>query len=221
MAATYGVMNLVSSFGFAAFWRTICVQQIKIEKGMTVVDLMTGMGELIPGIARRIGDDGHIRAIDLSPAMCQKARDLISQRKIPGEVIEDDALKHSIGNGIADVVVSSFGLKTFSPEQRIVLARQVSAFLKPGGRFSMVEISVPPSRLLQRPYMLYLKFVIPLIGRVFLGNPDNYRMLGVYTEAFSNCGNFVNELNRVGLVARPTSYFFGCATGVVGYKPIP
>jgi ubiquinone/menaquinone biosynthesis C-methylase UbiE len=220
MAGTYGVVNLVSSFGFAAFWRAKCVRQIKIEQGMNVVDLMTGMGELIPGIARRIGGMGHVRAIDLSPAMCQKARTLILKRKIQGQIIEDDALTHSVGNGNADIVVSSFGLKTFSVEQRKLLARQIQAMLKPGGRFSMVEISVPPSRLLQRPYMFYLKIVIPLIGSIFLGNPDNYRMLGVYTEAFENCEQFAEELNRVGLEARSTSYFFGCATGVTGHKPI-
>ena len=186
---------------------------------MTVVDLMTGMGELIPGISKRIGGTGDIRAIDLSPVMCQRARDLITRRNIPCQIIEEDALNHSMGDGIADIVVSSFGLKTFSPDQHKALAKQIRALLKPGGRFSMVEISVPPSRLVQRPYMFYLKFVIPLIGRIFLGNPDNYRMLGVYTEAFQNCRQFADELSCIGLYARPTSYFFGCATGVTGYRP--
>ncbi len=196
-----------------------CIQQITIQPGMTVVDLMTGMGELLPGISRRIGSTGHIQAIDLSPVMCRKARALISHRRISGQVLEDDALNHTMSYGVADIVVSSFGLKTFSADQRKLLAKQIHAMLKPGGRFSMVEISVPPSRLIQQPYLFYMNFVIPLIGRFFLGNPENYRMLGVYTEAFKNCGHFADDLNRVGLVARPTSYFFGCATGVTGHKP--
>ena len=197
MAGTYGVVNLVSSFGFAAFWRMRCVHQLEIERGMAVVDLMTGMGELIPSISRRIGSSGNIRGIDLSPVMCQKARDFISHRKISGQILEDDALNHSMENGIADIVVSSFGLKTFSEAQRDVLAKNVYAILKPGGRFSLVEISAPPSRLIRVPYMFYLKFVIPLIGRIFLGNPENYRMLAVYTEAFKDCKQFANALNRI------------------------
>jgi demethylmenaquinone methyltransferase/2-methoxy-6-polyprenyl-1,4-benzoquinol methylase len=36
--------------------------------------------------------------------------------------------------------------------------------------------------------MFYLKHIIPGIGRLLLGNPENYRMLGVYTEKFGNCG---------------------------------
>lgn len=219
MAGTYGIVNLISSFGFAAFWRRQCVRQIHIDPGMSVIDLMTGMGELLPALSRRVGRQGRIRAIDLSPVMCRKANAMLSHRKISGEIVEDNVLTHSMCDGVADVVVSSFGLKTFSPDQRSVLAKKIHGLLKPGGRFSLVEISVPPSPLMHRPYMFYLKFVIPWIGRLFLGNPDNYRMLGVYTEAFQNCNTFVDELHRVGLDARPTSYFFGCATGITGFKP--
>jgi demethylmenaquinone methyltransferase/2-methoxy-6-polyprenyl-1,4-benzoquinol methylase len=119
----------------------------------------------------------------------------------------------------ADVVVSSFGLKTFSAEQQERLAHKVAQILKPGGSYSFVEISVPPSRLLRPIYMFYLKRVIPLIGRLMLGDPSCYRMLGVYTEAFGNAHHFATYLRAAGLEARETSLFFGCATGVRGIKP--
>jgi ubiquinone/menaquinone biosynthesis C-methylase UbiE len=67
--------------------------------------------------------------------------------------------------------------------------------------------------------MLYLNKVIPVIGRLLLGNPDCYRMLGAYTSAFGNVRHFAKSLQEAGLHASPVSHFFGCATGVSGFKP--
>ena len=46
MARTYGVVNLVSSFGFTLLWRRQCLRSIRIDPSDEVLDLMTGMGEL-------------------------------------------------------------------------------------------------------------------------------------------------------------------------------
>jgi ubiquinone/menaquinone biosynthesis C-methylase UbiE len=66
---------------------------------------------------------------------------------------------------------------------------------------------------------IYLKHIIPIIGWVLLGNPENYRMLGVYTEQFGDCRSMRNALARNGLRATYHEYFFGCASGVSGIKP--
>lgn len=91
--------------------------------------------------------------------------------------------------------------------------------MKPGGSFSFVEISVPPFPLIRGAYTLYLKWLIPWLGRALLGNPDSYRMLGTYTEAFDNAKRFSGCLKGAGLEVTLVSYFFGCATGVRGSKP--
>jgi hypothetical protein len=46
-------------------------------------------------------------------------------------------------------------------------------------------------------------------------------MLGAYTEAFSDASHFGDCLRRAGLEASTVSYFFGCATGVRGFKRSP
>ena len=74
MSGTYGFVNMVTSFGFSRRWRRRCVAEIEIPKSSQVVDLMTGMGELFPSIAPRVGDRGNLIAIDISPVMCQRAK---------------------------------------------------------------------------------------------------------------------------------------------------
>ena len=219
MAQTYGLVNLISSFGFAARWRKQCLQGLSLASGSTVLDLMTGMGELCPDLARMLGSSGVIRAVDLSPAMCQGASHVVGSCACPIDLIEADVLESELESSTVDAIVSSFGLKTFSEQQLRRLAEQIARLLKPGGIFSLVEISVPRNGLLRWPYLFYIKHVIPLIGRFFLGNPDNYRMLGVYTEEFGNCTLVKMEFERAGLVTEERSHFFGCATGVRGHKP--
>jgi ubiquinone/menaquinone biosynthesis C-methylase UbiE len=164
---------------------------------------------MLPATARVIG-------VDISPEMARRTH---REWHFPVEVLVTDVLAWDPRTAFADVVVSSFGLKTFDREQQRRLAQTVAQLLKPGGSYSFIEISVPHFLPLRAVYMFYLKRVIPLVGRVLLGNPDCYRMLGVYTQAFDNATHFAGCLREAGLEVVPVSHFFGCATGVRGFKP--
>lgn len=219
MAATYGAMNLVSSFGFCDVWRRQCVAAARIVPGETVLDLMSGMGECWPLVARRLGGRGSLAGIDFSEAMSERARGQ-ARRLAPlaVEVRQEDFLTTALPDASADVAVSAFGLKTFSPAQQATAARELFRILRPGGRFALVEISTPPRRALRVPYVLYLRRAIPLLGRLFLGNPDNYRLLGLYTEAFAP-DHTARCLADAGLTVTPRKLFFGCATLFEGTRP--
>ncbi len=223
MARTYGFVNLVSSFGFARRWRRQCARAVAVPTGARILDLMTGMAELCHEILPIVGDTGRVTALDISPEMCRHARERSSFWTTRGrccvDVVQANALDCPLDEGSFDFVLSSFGLKTFAPPQIEILAREIARVLRPGGQFSLLEISVPPSRVLAVPYLFYLHRVIPLIGRLFLGNPENYRMLGIYTNAFGNCCTALDAFEAAGLRTSMKSYFFGCATALVGHKP--
>lgn len=217
MARTYGVVNLISSFGFAVRWRHQCVTRLPPTVPLRrIADLMSGMGELWRSISDRIGREAEVVAVDISEEMTRRGPHI---PPCTVTVCIEDALLFRPPPGSFDAVVSSFGLKTLDPRQQDQLAAQVARLLRPGGVFSFVEISVPSNGCLRFAYMFYVKHVIPLLGRVLLGNPANYRLLGVYTEAFGDCNGFVRSLRRAGLEATFVRYFFGCATGVIGRKP--
>lgn len=220
MSGTYGVTNFISSLGFCRRWRQQCVGLAPIRPGMTVYDLMTGMGECWHLIARRLEGSGRLLALDLSDAMCRRAMERREKfAGLPIDVVRDDFLVNRLPDASADAVVSCFGLKTFSESQRNVVAREINRILKPGGCFSLLEISVPTWAPLRRPYMFYLNHVIPLIGKLMLGNPDNYRMLGVYTANFGSCATMQAALADCGLDVELRRFFFGCATALCGSKP--
>ena len=120
---------------------------------------------------------------DISSEMCKK---LHNNQGANVSIMQSDALEIPLANDSIDIVISSFGLKTFNSDQLKKLADEIYRVLKPGGHFALIEISVPANRFLRWPYMFYLNKIIPLIGKLALGNPDNYRMLGTYTALFAN-----------------------------------
>lgn len=219
MSKTYGLTNLVSSFGFCKLWRAKCVNQVTIKPEMNVCDLMTGMGECWNQIDKRLNADKKIIALDFSSEMCRKAREnskLLKNALV--EILEEDVFENSIASNSIDCIISTFGLKTFSDKQKEMLAAEIKRILKPNGVFSLLEISVPSNAFLRLPYMFYLKNIIPLIGKLLLGNPDNYKMLGIYTEKFGNCRKMEKFLVEKGMNVKYKSFFFGCASGLTGQK---
>lgn len=220
MSQTYGMANLISSFGFTAIWRKQCLMALpEVKNPVKVYDLMSGMGEAWVSIQKKLGHQVEIVGVDISEAMNQKAtenKNRLRHKNI--RIIQADVLENDLPSASADSIVSTFGLKTFNREQLSVLAKEVSRILKPGGSFSFVEISEPQFLPLKALYMLYLNTIIPLIGFLFLGNTKDYRMLGIYCSKFKNSYAFMELLKQYGLEVKYHSYFFGCASGVSGRK---
>jgi ubiquinone/menaquinone biosynthesis C-methylase UbiE len=216
MASTYGYVNLISSFGFTARWRHQAVAGLPLAAADCVVDLMSGMGELWRSLANGLPASARVVGVEMSPEMARRTH---LKWRFPVEVCVADVFAWDPQSAFADVVVSSFGLKTFDLEQQRRLANMVAQLLKPGGTCSFIEISVPPFLPLRAAFMFYLKSLIPLVGKLLLGDPDCYRMLAVYTQAFDNAAHFTGCLSDAGIEVIPVSYFFGCATGVRGVKP--
>ena len=221
MSQTYGLVNMLSSFGFALRWRRQCILRAGIKAGHTVYDFMTGMGECIPLINASARKPSAIRGVDFCPEMCSRAR--VSTRRLgitePEAILEEDILETSLETNSADRVVCAFGLKTMDPSDLRALALQVYRVLRPGGRFSFVEISEPRNPVLRLFYLSYVRYLIPVFGLFLLGNPSNYSQLGVYMRKFRDCSHVREVFENVGLQASDYSLFFGCATGIAGEKP--
>ena len=74
---------------------------------------------------------------------------------------------------------------------------------------------VPPAALHVSPGV-----VLPLIERIFLRGARDFAMIGAYSMNFGDCAFFADMLRHHGLEVEYRKYFFGCATGVVGRKPV-
>jgi demethylmenaquinone methyltransferase/2-methoxy-6-polyprenyl-1,4-benzoquinol methylase len=81
MGPTYGVVNMLSSFGFSSLWRRECVRNAEIRGGDCVCDVMAGSGECWPHVPRSAAS---LLSIDFSVEMVarQRRRQARSPRKV-------------------------------------------------------------------------------------------------------------------------------------------
>lgn len=221
MSKTYGLLNYIASFGFTARWRRQCLNDLPyIEPDAVGIDMMSGMGESWVEIQKRIGAKGQLIALDISDEMNRRAKENLKRLKLKNiDIRKSNALQNDIPSMSSDFIVSTFGIKTFSPKQQKILAKEINRILKPGGAFAFIEISEPNTIVLKWPFMFYIKMIIPIIGR-FLGNPEGYQMLGKYCEEFKSLRIFHGYLKEEGLNSTFKRYLFGCATGVYGSKRV-
>lgn len=219
MSGSYSRMNYITSFGFSELWRRQCVEAAQIQPGMVTVDLLSGQGECWKSILKHANSDSKLIAIDFCEAMNKVAAQ--RKQKFPRhniKILNENIFKNSIKSNSADYVVSGFGLKTFNDNQLRQLAAEIERILKVGGKFSLIDISVPKNPVLQFFYMFYLKRIIPILGKIFLGNPESYRMLGLYTTAFGNAEKVAKIFSQFNFEIEYTEYFFGCASGLIGKR---
>jgi ubiquinone/menaquinone biosynthesis C-methylase UbiE len=96
--------------------------------------MLTGMGECWVYILESIGKEGKIIGIDFSEEMLKYAE--LKQKKWSDfdiEILNENVFEDSIKSSSIDVVVSGFGMKTFTGEQMEGLAKEFSRILKAGG----------------------------------------------------------------------------------------
>ena len=220
MSRSYSKVNYVTSFGFSERWRRQCVEEIEIENGKVVIDLMTGMGECWKHILKKCNNnESKLISLDFSTEMINRAEK--NKKKFNNyniEILKENVFENSIKNKTADYVISGFGLKTFNDEQLEKLATEIDRILKPNGKFSLVDVSVPKSSILKPFYLFYLKNIIPIMGKLFLGSPETYKMLGIYTQEFINSKNVEKIFSKFNFEVEYVEYFYGCASGIKGRK---
>ncbi|TSA16799.1 MAG: methyltransferase domain-containing protein [Betaproteobacteria bacterium] len=112
------------------------VGALRIEPGMTVVDLGCGDGYFTAAIARRV-DAGRVIGFDLDPAMLERAKTacggLTNCTWLLGDAME-------LGRLIAAPVDYVLIANTFhGVPDKTALAREVATVLGPGGRFAIVN----------------------------------------------------------------------------------
>lgn len=219
MSSSYDRMNFITSFGFSILWRKQFINKIDHSNNeIKVLDLLSGLGENWNILIKKYPNAEFI-GLDFSDEMVTKSREK-SLKKFGNsfKVLQQNILKNKLRSNQFDRIYSAFGLKTFNEDQLNILAENLNRILKKDGQFSFIEISKPKNPILLFLYSFYLGKMIPILGKLFLGNPDDYKMLWTYTENFKDCTVTKNIFEKHNLEIEYHEYFWGCATGITGRK---
>lgn len=179
IASQYDMMNRLMTAGQDTVCRRKVVDLAQLPKGGRLLDLGAGTGDLALEALKR---DGALRAVggDFTLEMMR-----VGQRRDGGQHVRwtaADARDLPFPDETFDAVTSGYLLRNVTDLDR-VLSEQYRT-LKPGGRVVALDTTPPPSGLL-RPFIdLHLNVIIPLMGRLIVGDPTAYTYLPESTAAF-------------------------------------
>ena len=180
IAWRYDLMNRLMTFGQDHFWRREVIRRAGLPPaGGRFLDLGAGTGDLGRQALSRAPTTLVVEAdFTLEMMRAGQAR--------PGSVglhwSAADALHLPFPDESFDAVVSGFLLRNVVDLPR-TLAEQYR-LLKPGGRMVCLDTTRPQKHLLSPLVRIYMRRIIPWLGRLISGQGDAYEYLPASSEAF-------------------------------------
>ncbi|MBN1680266.1 MAG: ubiquinone/menaquinone biosynthesis methyltransferase [Anaerolineae bacterium] len=202
IASRYDLMNRLMTFGQDRRWRRFVVRQAALSPGGWLLDVATGTGDIafearrqVPGL-RVIGADFAIPMMRVAIQRMDTIQRANGTKPISWQAA--DTLRLPYGEGVFDAVTSGYLFRNVT-DIPAALREQVRV-LRPGGRLVTLDTTPPPRGLL-RPFIhMYLKLVIPALGRIITGQADAYRYLPESTLGFRTADELAGLMCDAGLI---------------------
>lgn len=195
IAGRYDLLNRLMTFGRDRAWRAEAIRHLQPQPGQLLLDLGSGTGDLAlqliettPGV--------RVIAADLTLEMMLIGR----QRQHGGRVlwVVVDAGNLPFAAEAFDGVISGYLLRNV-PDVAQTLAEH-RRVLRPEGRVASLDTTPPQPNLLLPFIRFYLKFIIPLLGKLVAGDSEAYTYLPETTAQFLTAEALAERFRQAGLV---------------------
>jgi ubiquinone/menaquinone biosynthesis C-methylase UbiE len=113
------------------------LDQLPIGPGATVVDVGCGVLGILHLLCDRVGATGRVVGVDREPRMLAMARQIVTEREIEVELVEDDATQLSLPSDAFDLVHERTVLLNVADPETVVA--EMARIAKPGGIVAVQE----------------------------------------------------------------------------------
>lgn len=176
VAAKYDLMNDLMSFGIHRLWKRFTITLSGVRRGMQVLDIAGGTGDLARAFARETGETGRVVLADINASMLNVGRDkLLDQGYSRVEYVQANAECLPFADNTFDVITIAFGLRNVTDKDAAL--RSMHRVLKPGGRLLVLEFSKPVYEPLSKVYDAYSFSILPAMGQMVTQDAESYRYL--------------------------------------------
>lgn len=218
IAPRYDLLNRLLSAGTDVRWRRRAVDFLELAPPQRVLDLCTGTADLLlEAVSRDPRNTGL--GVDLAQGMLTRgARKLVRRGYATrAHLAGGDGERLPVRDRSFDAALVGFGIRNIGDPGRALI--EVRRALRPGGRFVVLEFSMPEG-LLGRFYRTYFTALLPRIGRLVSGDSSAYSYLPASVQAFPKPEAFATLMQQAGFASvRFERLTFGIACLHRGEKP--
>ncbi len=224
IAPRYDLINDLQSLGLHRWWKRRLLQLAAVQPGEAALDVCCGTGDVAFALAAA---GARATGMDFSAEMLlvaegrkakgkrQKAKGAVSSDPV---FLQGDALHTPFPDAHFDLVTISYGLRNLaSVEAGLVELWRV---LKPGGRLLVLDFGKPDNAALRGAYFAYLRFAVPVFGRVFCKNAEAYAYILESLQHYPAQRGVDQQLRLLGATdARIVNFLGGVMSINVAEKP--
>ncbi len=214
MARRYDIFTKLIGLGQDQRLRQKALADLK--KGMRVLDLACGTGDLAILAAERLGTDGDITGLDFSSGMIEYARERCRRIATPAagrihwmcakaEELPLDGPKY-------DLIVSGYALRNFYENIEAILLRAREG-LAEDGRIAFLDLTEPVNPFLRAVYRFYMFVFVGIYGTLLFGKEYPIPYLPKSAARFFKANEFVEQLHKAGFrEVTKQSFMLGATT---------
>lgn len=204
VAWRYDLMNRLMTFGQVGRWHQLTAQLAGLEPGGRALDCATGSGEIALALARIVGDGGDVIGLDFTPQMLEVARAKAERRAVSIDWRAGDVLSLPYESGRFDAATIGFGVRNLAdPAAGLAeMARVVHA----GGRVVVLETGLMRPGLLRVMQRWYMARIVPVAGRLVLGDAGPYRDLNYTAGRFPSGDDFLQMMRDTAAFGEVRAY---------------
>jgi len=150
------------------------------KPGMKLLDLATGTG-LVAQAALDLGaKPGDVIGLDPSMGMLGENR-----RRRPLALVRAGGEAIPFAANSFDFVTMGYALRHVT--NLVELFTGIARVLRPGGKLLVMEISKPRSKIGTALCRLYLRRIVPFVGRIATGDKETARLMQYYWDTIEAC----------------------------------
>lgn len=172
IAPRYDLINDLQSFGLHRWWKRRLLRLAAVQPGEAALDVCCGTGDVAFALANA---GAQVTGFDFSEPMLRVARERSGKLPAgvtPPEFRQGDALNLPFADASFDVVTISYGLRNLADFDRGM--RELTRLLRPQGRLLVLDFGKPDLTLWRWAYFQYLRWFVPVFGRVFCSDGDTH-----------------------------------------------
>ena len=217
----YDKGNAVASLGSCSRWSNSFAAAIHrhLTRGAKVLDICSGTHD-IPLRLLTTDSTLEIYAVDASPYMIAEGQSRVRRRNLTVHAQVCDAHTLPFSDNSFDAVTLQFA----SRHLEIIRAfKEIHRVLKPGGVFCHNDMLRPASRIVEIPYLVYLRFSVWFTAKLFGSSAESMKCIGYFSKSIRHfyrpheLSVLLKEMGFIGIENR--SFLTGILSYHIAHKP--